>query len=316
MRTLQIPTRVWAGAWIIAAALALLAINVGDHGGDAFTSLWPPWHPYWFNALSGLCLFVVLAVGTPVVRLYGQASHVGRALLLLMGGLVMWSIGDFIWFWFNTCDQWIAALDCASGSEAPYPSVADVAYLAQVPFYAAAFLTLAKLTTTTARDVARLWWIPLLLALGTAYMAVPPTDLGAFSFGRGTLLDAEASGRELSVSILYLVAHVTIISMAFILLVRSRLTAGGMLYAPLLLVSASLVAFFAADMVFDYRDMQGTYFNGDAADVLYTVARALLLVALLRFGVEHQRLRNRIAAPPIAPGAPAPAPAPATVEVD
>ena len=289
--------RVAVSLWIMAAAVAWLVINITDARSSHFSHLWPPDHRYWFGVLVAIGgLLIAPACGLRAARTYGLQSYVGRAVLLFSVGLSMWSLGSVAWFWYNTCGEWPSALGCANGVEAPYPSIADAGFLLAAACYAAGLLVMCKPLGLDWREARAQWWIPALIIVVTGYFYLPPVHFGPLVYGRAWLFNSGYTLTQSIFSTLYMVSDVAIMSLALLLLARARLAVGGMLFRPLLLVSASFIVLYFGDMVFDQRDSSGVYFNGDVSDGLYALAQAVLLVAFLVFRREHIQLTQRLAA--------------------
>jgi hypothetical protein len=79
-------------------------------------------------------------------------------------------------------------------------------------------------------------------------------------------------------------------SMALILLVRSRAATGGTLMRPLLVVSLAVILQYFADVAFDHRAASGEYYNGDFADLLYWAALVTMLGAFVAFRQSYDKL--------------------------
>jgi two-component system, cell cycle sensor histidine kinase and response regulator CckA len=79
-------------------------------------------------------LFIFAAPVAIVVGLRRYRPEARRHWLLFAGGLVLWGFGDLYW------DSYVWIL----GKQAPYPSVADFAYLAAYPLFLAGMLVLVR----------------------------------------------------------------------------------------------------------------------------------------------------------------------------
>jgi hypothetical protein len=274
---------VWyLGIWAAAVVVAWLIINSDDAvAHKSFDGLWPPWHPYYFNLLyAGFAIPPAIRLGLRVARSYGLQSHVGRAAMLFATGIVTWACGNLVWFMYNV-----------DGTEVPYPSIADVGYLSLLPLWGAALAFLWMVIAVSWRDLLRLVWIPVVISAVTIYLVAPPFDIGSLHIeNRSWLFDSSYSTSQTVFSTLYLVSDVVIMSMALILLVCSRRASGSTLFRPLLVVSISAMLLYVADLLFDSRVANGTYYNGDISDGLYWASLFAMLIALVSLRSSYDRL--------------------------
>lgn len=281
--------------WLGTVLIAWLAINVGmdDPAGadQTFDGLWPIDHPYWFNPLiSFVAIIPAIVLGWQVARDFGARSYIGSAGIAFAAGICAWSIGNLIWFWYNTCPSW-SVLGCDAALEAPYPSGADVGFLLLLPFWGFAMIQLARVVATSPRDLARLAWIPLVAFAVTGYITLPAFEVfGVTIPNRSALFDHGYTAVQEAFSIAYLVCDAALLSLALIVLVRARSAAGGWLFKPMLLASTALAIQYVADLTFDVRVSAGTSFAGDIADLLYFFALFTMVCALHALRSAHERM--------------------------
>lgn len=287
------------GAWLGVVLGAWVAINVVMEdpagAGDRFDGLWPPTHPYWFNLLIALVALVpATLLGTSVARRFGIRSRLGSASIAMALGVVCWSVGNLVWFWYNTCTAW-AVFGCENAVEAPYPSLADVGFLLLLPCWAFAMVQLSRVLATSIGDVVRLAWIPLVALAITGYVVLPEFELfGVTVHNMSTLFDSGMTGWQTTFSILYLCSDVALLSLAAVVLVRSRVAASGWFFKPVLLASVALLFQYVADLVFDVRVADETAHAGDVADLLYFFALFTMIVALHAMRGVHARMEQEM----------------------
>lgn len=173
--------RIFMWAW--AAVSILFAVYLNFFGGKdlELDHLWQVWHSYYFGPWYATFLIVPVAMFTGNVarRWGGFTSQIGRAVWLLSIGGCLWGIGNFIWYYYNSCLAW-GPLACGKGMDVPYPSWADAGYLALLPFAGVALWSLTRMFALTTKDFLKLWWIPVIAAIVTTYLTVPPQSLGPF----------------------------------------------------------------------------------------------------------------------------------------
>lgn len=119
---LRLPSRAWFAAF--AAVPVLAALIWAGAGGDRTTTA------------IGNVAAIITAVGGGIVLLRAGRSAAGgpRAWLLLGLAMLLWGLGEVLWTWYEV----------VQGDEVPFPSIADVAYLAAVPFAMAGVLAFAS----------------------------------------------------------------------------------------------------------------------------------------------------------------------------
>jgi hypothetical protein len=293
--------KVLLAAWFGAVIAAWLAINFGMDdpatADERFTGLWPPDHPYWFSPLISIGAIVAGgAYGMLVARAFGWRTRVGSAALGLAFGIVAWSFGNLVWFWYNTCTSW-GSMGCAKAIETPYPSMADVGFLLLLPAWTFAMVQLARVLATTAADLLRLAWIPLVAVVATSYITVPPIHLGSVTIpGQGALFESGYSAAQQGFSTAYVIGDVVLLSLSLMVLVRSRAAAGGWFFRPMLLASGAMFLQYVADLVFDTRVAHDKYYAGDVADLLYFLALFTMVCCLHGLLGVHERMERSLTA--------------------
>lgn len=277
--------------WVVLMLGHWLYINVVLHDhSPAFEGVWQLWHPYWFNVLYATTLVIPFLLFTlPISRWYGGTqSAVGRSVLLLgLGGLI-WGLGNGVWFIYNVL-----------GDAAPYPSLADVGFLGMLPFAAVALFSLAQIVGVTPRAYLQLAWLPLLVFAVTGYLAGPETDVLGAHVGSDWLFSADQSTLANAISGLYIVLDVLLMTFALMLALRARLAAGGVFFLPIVTVVVALISQYVADMFFFHRVADDTYFNGDFSDGLYAISMLMLVMSAYLFGRAYAKMLGVIPSPPV-----------------
>jgi signal transduction histidine kinase len=183
---------------------------------------------------------------------------------LLAAGQLTFIVGDLVW----------AVYEVLLHVETPFPSLADVFYLAGYPFTAAGLLLLVRGRRTPGRDEGNL------------------IDAGIVATGLGLLFwvfliapygrDPSLSGLERVISMAYPVMDVLVLAVA----VRLVFTRGARTAAYRFLV-ASFFLYLVADAVYSVMVLAGTYQSGSFVD-----AGWLLSYALLAVGALHPSMRT------------------------
>lgn len=168
-----------------------------------------------------------------------------------------WSAGQLAW----------TVEELAFGNEVPFPSWADVGYLAFIPLAGAGLLLLVPRSSSRA-----VRWVAVLdgLAIGSALTAVSwPFVL------RPVALAAEGSMLARAISIAYPVGDIVLATLAVYAAARGPAS----MRAQTLIVGAGMVTFAIADSGFAYLTATGEYATGNPIDAGWLAGYLLLAVA-------------------------------------
>ena len=247
----------WAGDWGGKLTLAYGALTL------AYTLyIFFRWGGEEYVALVDNIFSDVIYSGPPLMawrasrraELHARARRAWR--LIALAGLSYW-VGGLLWTYYKNVRH-----------EQPFPSWADAGYL---PFYAIMLFGMLSLVPKL-----RNGWERTRFAL----------DAGTILVGAGMVLwyfifypMTQSGGGDplvLALSLAYPVADlVLVVGIAAVSLRRSTLGS----HRPLNILLAGITLLFAADFIFGYQSVRGTYQTGAPVDALFTVAFYLLMVA-------------------------------------
>jgi diguanylate cyclase (GGDEF)-like protein len=243
------PTRIGKSESAVRAALAVLLV-----GGTFVVAL-----HYWLGIADGLHLsfsiiYDAVVIGAGVACLL-RASSYGRE-------RSAWTlIGIAILCWGAAEVYWTAAID--NNPDAPYPSPADVAYLAFYPF---AYAGLAILVRARAREINwRLWMDGAIAALGTA-------ALGAAFIFDFVAEHATGSPLERLTTIAYPLGDIVMVAMVVGVIALTGWRPG----RTWALLLAGLSALVVADIAFTLQMTEGALPSGNWVDPIYLIAAVCL----------------------------------------
>jgi hypothetical protein len=200
----------------------------------------------------------------------GLQSILGKGILFMSLGLVSWgAVGGYIWSYYNFVLQ----------QGVPYPSFSDVGFIAAVPLWALGMFYLARATGVKygLRDVAGkmyLYLFPLVIFAVSYYFLVNVARGGSVSDGGGSI--------KVFFDFAYPIGDVVIITIALLIYGLTMKLLGGLYKWPVRITLLGFVVMFFADMAFSYSTTVETYYNGNYADLLFTVA-----LFLMSFGITH-----------------------------
>jgi diguanylate cyclase (GGDEF)-like protein len=189
----------------------------------------------------GLSAVVAIVVGVrlfqPSYRLPWYAMAVGQLCFVL---------GDFIWLVYEQL------------GEAPFPSIADVFYLAGYPFLGAAFLLFIR-RRVAGGDRAGL--------LDAAILTTSAAILAWVFLMQPYTVGSDLSTLELAISVAYPITDVLVIGVAI-----GLLTTPGARTQAFRLLTVSLVLLLLADVVYALQNLEGTYVAGSVLDGVWLLA--------------------------------------------
>jgi hypothetical protein len=216
----------------------------------------------WSKHISnlGLTVMPLVAAWQCARRAAGVVGRLRQGWLLMGGSSLAWGLGMVAW----------SAYESIGGRDVPFPSLADVGYLATVPLAVAALLIFPTAPQRTAAQVrtvvdglvigASLLIVSWILALGPVVR----------SGGTGALADA--------IGIAYPLGDVIMATIVLFAMARSRL--GSPLgRATLLLLCGGLLASAVSDSGFSYLALQETYNSGSRIDLGWFLGYLMVFLA-------------------------------------
>jgi hypothetical protein len=216
----------------------------------------------WSKHISnvGLTVMPLVAAWQCARQSAGVCGRLRRGWRLMGGASLAWGLGMVVW----------SAYESIGGREVPFPSLADVGYLATVPLAVAALLifpTAPQRRAAQARTVVDGLVIGASLLIVSWILALGPVVRGD---GTGPLADA--------IGIAYPLGDVIMGTIVLLAMARSRL--GSPLgRATLLLLGGGLLAIAVADSGFSYLALQEAYASGMRIDIGWFVGYLMVFLA-------------------------------------
>ena len=214
------------------------------------------------QAISNFGLIAAAAsAGLACLATARRSSPQHRRMWKLMGySALSWGSGQAAWTWYES----------VLGREVPFPSLADVGYLAAVPLAAAAVLSLpfaARGLVGRVRQVLDGLMIAASLLLASWVLVLSPLF--------------RAGGDDLTsqvISLAYPIGDVVVGTIVLFVLARARMGRGTR-GTPLPLLGGGLVAIAVADSGFVYLTASGSYSSGALIDAGWFLGYLLILLA-------------------------------------
>jgi diguanylate cyclase len=221
--------------------------------------------------------FLPLYVGIYGFRIAGKwgmfKSTMGKAIINLSLSLIFWGIGEIMWAYYNFF----------LGSNIPYPSWDDVAYVLTYPFLAVGLIYLGRATGVK---------FGLRNVLGKVYLILAPIAILIFSWyilvqlGRGGSITSGGGPLTVFFDIAYPVGDVIILVMVIIIYGLSFRFLGGMFKWPILITLIGVLLEYIADFGFSYTTTINTYYNGNWVDLVYLTSLLLMSFGVTLLDVE------------------------------
>ena len=206
----------------------------------------------------GSLVVEILAIVCVALAIRCTSGRQRLAWVALAAGLVAWFVGDAIW----------SIYELGLGVEVPFPSPADVGYLL---YYVCTIFVLVMLPTGNARTtLARLFLDGLLLAVSLFALAWV-SGLDHVVATRGT------DPISFALLLFYPLADLVLFTIAALMLLR----AGPGQRLTISLLASGIAALAAADSVYVYLDIHGTYLSGHFIDILWAGGLTLMAAAAL-----------------------------------
>lgn len=205
----------------------------------------------------------------------GIKSAVGKGIIFLSLGLISWSAGNWVWSYYNFF----------LSNNVPYPSLADAGYILAVPLWMAGMYYLSKATGVkyglkNKFGQIYLLIIPIICFLSSYYLLVSIARDGSISDG-GDLL-------KVFFDFAYPIGDAIIVTIALLVYGLSFKYLGGKYKWPVFVTLFGFILMFFADFSFSYETTLGTYYDGDASNLLFISA-----LFLMGFGITSIDAKDR-----------------------
>ena len=239
---------------------ALLSAGAAAGAWILWILLFPTNH--WSKHVSnvGLTVMPLVAAAQCAHHARALAGRLRRGWLLMGGSCLAWGLGMVVW----------TAYESILGRDVPFPSLADVGYLATVPLAVAALLifpTAPQRPAALARTLVDGLVIGASVLIVSWILALGPVVKGG---GAGPLADVLA--------IAYPLGDVIMATIVLFAMARSRL--GSPLgRITLLLLCGGLLAAAVSDSGFSYLALQNAYASGNRIDIGWFVGYLLVFLS-------------------------------------
>lgn len=224
----------------------------------------------WASIISGFVFLISSIICFLYYKKIGDRGGISITILFTAIANLLYFIGSITWAYYNFF----------VGIEIPYPSIADIFYIAMPIAYAVSIGALFQIYRSSTKPSTLIISIAIFLGLGyLIFSTIGAPDVSAdLSFWNNFF--------NFSYSIsdaMYLGAGVSLLFIA-----------GGKIYRGIFVWVISMLIISAADLLFTYRDALGIIWNGDIADQLYTLSAIMFTYAVILLSKMPERSNLKI----------------------
>jgi hypothetical protein len=215
-------------------------------------------------------------LGLLAARMWGGwKSLFGKAITILSIGLLAEFLGQTVFSFYNIVLH----------VEIPYPSLADLGFFGNIPFYLLGIFLLAHVSGAKF-DFRTFISQPIAIIIPGAMLS-----FSYYLFLKSYRVDW-SSPLTLFLDFAYPLGQALYVSFAIVTYGLSRKILGGEMRNKILLLIAAFVAQFLADFNFLFQNANKTWYNGGYGDYLYLVAYFLMTIGLLQLRLAAKALKT------------------------
>lgn len=255
------------------ALLAYLVILLGFWVALLYSQQTDSFWNYFYSFAFSLVPLVAGFLGCFLAKEWGWfKSAIGKAVLFISLGSFSWGAGSMVWSYYNFF------MDIP----APYPSLADIGFVASLPLWVLGVINLSKATGAK---------FSLKKTMGKVLLFILPVIIIVLSYyllvvvARGGVLLSAGNGFDLKLllDLAYPIGDVVILSLALLIFGLSINYLGGFYRHSIMVMLLGFGLMYFADFVFSYTTTLETFYNGNFGDLLFTLALSLISFGALGF---------------------------------
>lgn len=237
------------------------------------TSFWN----YTWNIFIALGPLIGGIVGIFIAKSWEFSNSIGKAVLFLSLGLTTWSIGNFIWAYYNIF----------MGNSVPYPSLADAGYLPSYFLWTVGIMYLPH--AIGGKFGFQKWYYrPLIILIPILVLALS-YYLVVFITKSGVVFASSISYKKLFFDIAYPISDAVILTAALVIGISFKFF-GGKYKWSIYSILIGFLFMYIADFSFSYTTTIGSYYNGTLVDVLFFTAFSLINFGVLGFYSPSEKM--------------------------
>jgi hypothetical protein len=213
---------------------------------------------YLFNVGIAILFFSGGFIAISQARKSKIKSSVDHELITIGLGVTLFGIGISIWSYYNL----------VLNVELPLPSFSDLAYVLYAPVLGYGLVNLLKVSGAKITKRTYLEFLAIFAVAATLILTlISPPDF--------------SSDLSFLTKFLYIYYPLTDSALVALGIIMIRLT-WGKLHNSFFYFFIALFSLASADLLYSYRALQGTYYNGDITDVFYAFTGLMFTLGIIR----------------------------------
>lgn len=231
---------------------------------------------YAYSLMFSLMPLVGGLIGVVKSGIWGRfKSAIGKCMFFFSFGLLLWGAGSMVWSYYNFISK--IAL--------PYPSLADLGFAPSIFFWGLGAIFLSKASG------ARLAFKNSLFArIATAVTVIALPLLAYYLLVKvargGVVVPHGESLLKVVLDIAYPLGDFFALMLSVVIFGLSFRYFGGLFKGAIVSLLTGLGIMFFADFVFSYTTTKGTFYNGDAGDLMLTAGLFMMTLGVLAFATK------------------------------
>lgn len=198
----------------------------------------------------------------------GWKSTLGQGIILVSLGLIAWALGQMAWTYYNIFSK----------IDVPYPSWADLGYLAGIPLWFAGVIRISsamgvKYQLRKTAGKLTLILIPLVSIVLSYFLLI--------KVGRGGWPEHGQLNLKVFTDLAYPFGDVLVASVALTIYGLSKDYIGGRFKLPILFTLIGFIGMYTADFSLAYTTTKGTYYGGSWVDSIYSLSLIMIGLGLV-----------------------------------
>lgn len=233
---------------------------------------------YYWQVAMGLSALLFAGMGIMTAAKWGWfKSGVGRAIVFISAGLVMWGFGQLGWSYY---------LFASPGVEAVPSHIPDYIYFSALPLWFIGIFMLSKATgarygirKTSGKILVGL--IAAIMSLLSYYFLVDVARGGIDYFTQPFL--------DIFFDLGYSIGDAILLTIVIAIYILSWKLLGGRFKRPIIAILTAFALLFFADFAFSYTNGKGAYYNGNVADLFFFLMVCSFGIGLSMLDPGHVR---------------------------
>lgn len=197
----------------------------------------------------------------------GFKSYVGKSLIFFAFGLLCQFLGQNAYSLQYLIDH----------IENAYPSYGEIFFLLSIPSYVLGVLYIGKAAGSEYSFKKQMWAKLLAIAIPVLMVAI-----SYIAFINGVSMEGQST-IAIILNFAYPIGQAVFVALALVAYILSGNILGGLMKRRVIFILFSLAFQYAADSLFLYKTIQGTWFHADFSEFMFAVSYSLMTFAFIDF---------------------------------